>query len=268
MIRVLVLIAATGFMVALVSISAAIAIGGPEAISRGAWSVGSHRGWAWHEEDDHDRHRGPRVDGSGPEFTRELAWTGSDSLELEVPADVQFTQAPGPGKLTITGPKGTVEQVVVEDGHIRFDRRLRDSGRMTIVMTAPDVTRFDLGGSNRLTIEGYRQDRLEISLSGNSELVAKGESKVVELDISGSAEADLGGLASEGAEVDISGSGEAIVAPKDWATLDITGSGEVNLLTNPARLETDVTGSGRIRQGSQAPAAPTPPAPPVPGKKT
>jgi len=266
MIRVLFLIAAAGFMVAVVAISAAIAIGGPEVIARGAWSMGSHDAWDWDGDHDDHGHRRDRVDGSGPQTTRELAWTGGDSLDLEVPADVEFTQAIGPGKLTITGPKGSVEQVVLEDGHLRFDRRVRNSGRMTIVMSAPGVTRFDLGGSNRVTIDGYDQDRLAIDLSGNSELVAKGRAKVVELDISGSGEADLGELASEGAEVDISGSGEATVAPKDWATLEITGSGEVNLLTNPARLETDITGSGRIRQGSQSPS--TPPPSPVPGKKT
>ena len=256
MIRVLVLIAVTGFMVALIALSAAISIGGPEAISRGAWSIGRHDGWNW---EDHDRgfQSRERVDGSGPQATRELAWSGGDLLELELPADVAFTQAAGPGKLTVTGPKSTVDQVVVENGKIRLDRRVRNGGRLTIVMTAPDVTRFDLGGSNSLTIEGYRQDRLEIDLSGDAEVVAKGQAKVVELDISGSGKADLGALASDGAKVDISGAGEASIAPKDWATLEISGSGEVDLRTNPARLETDVSGSGRIRQG--APATPSTP---------
>jgi len=265
MIRVLVLIAVTGFLVSIVALSAAFALGGPEAIARGAWSIGSRGDWGWEDGGHHDRHGGHRVDGSGPTATRELAWTGANTLELDVPADVQFTQAPGPGKLTITGPKGAVDQVTVENGRIHFDRRVRDAGRLTIVMTAPDVTRFDLGGSNRLTIADYRQDRLEIDLSGDAEVVAAGEAKVVELDISGSGEADLGGLVTAGAEVDISGSGDATLAPRDWATLEISGSGEVNLLTRPARLETDISGAGRIRQGAPPPA---PPAAPATGKKT
>ena len=41
MIRVLVLIAVTGFLVSIVALTAAFALGGPEAIARGAWSIGS-----------------------------------------------------------------------------------------------------------------------------------------------------------------------------------------------------------------------------------
>jgi hypothetical protein len=264
MIRVLILIAATGFLVSVIALSSAFAIVGPDAISHGAWSFGRHNDWNW-DDDDHGRPGRNWTSGSGPQTTREIAWSGGDLLEIDVPADVRFTQAPGPGKLVITGPQGSVERVEVEDGRIHFDRRVHNGGRMTIVMSAPDVSRFDIGGANRLTIEGYSKDRLEVELSGSSEVTAKGVAKTVELDIGGSGEADLGGVAAEGADVDISGSGEAIIAPKDWATLDISGSGEVHLLTNPPRLETDISGSGRIRQG-QRPAS-VAPSPPVPGQK-
>jgi hypothetical protein len=273
MMRVLVLIAVTGFLVSLVSLSAAVAIGGPDAIARGAWSMGHHRGWDWDVDDsDHDADE-REVTAAGPTTTRELAWTGGDSLEIDLPADVRFTQAPGPGKLVITGPQAAVARVMLEDGRIHFDgrrhghRHNRGQDRMTIEISAPEINRFELGGANRLTIDGYRQDRLEVDLSGNSELVAKGVAKVVELNISGSGEADLAGLPSEGVDVDISGSGEATVAPSDWATLDVSGSGEVNLLTSPARLETDISGAGRIRQGQPTPPAPAAATPAAPSQK-
>jgi nucleoid-associated protein YgaU len=254
MIRVLVMIAVTGFLVSVVTLSTAAALGGPEAIARGAWSWSPGHGWAGrHGWDDDD---------SGPQASREIAWTGGDTLEVEVPAEIRYVQSAGPPKLTISGPRRAVEQVVVENGHIRFTegRHRHRWGRLTIEMTAPDVKRFDLQGQDRLTIEGYDQDRLALDLTGSAEVTAAGRTKDLALDIAGSADADLSKLEAERAEVDISGSGEAIIAPRDRAKLDISGSGEVTLLTRPAQLEADVSGSGRVHQAEATPAQPAPPA--------
>ena len=44
------------------------------------------------------------------------------------------------------------------------------------------------------------------------------------------------------------GSGDVEAAPTDDADIRISGSGKVNLLTRPARLNAKVSGSGRITQ--------------------
>jgi hypothetical protein len=257
MIRVLIMIAVAGFLVATVALSSAVAIGGPEAIARGVWAWGPHA-WKgnWDSHDWHGRHHGRAAD-SGPQTTREIPWQGGGSVELDVPAEMTFTQAAGPAKLVITGSTSAVEAVEVDGGHIRFrgdhGPRFR---RLTIALTAPDVTRFDLGGRSRLTIEGYDQGRLALDLSGDAEVVARGRTETLDLDLSGSSEADLSGLAAKGADVEVSGSGDATIAPTDWARLDISGAGDVALVTRPARLETDVSGAGKVRQeNGPAPSA-------------
>ena len=267
MIRVLVMIAVSGFVLCLATLTAATIIGGPEAITRAAWSWGTDHRWAVHDGDwdwDHDDRSDRWARDGGPQTTRELAWTGGDTLEIDVPAEVHYTQAAGPPKLTISGLRRAVEHIEIENGHIRFDRdrNLRRYGsKLTIVMTAPNVTRFDLHGSSSLAIADYKQDRLRIDLSGNADVTAVGEVNVAELDISGSAEADLGKLKAKGAEVDIAGSGEATIAPTDWAKVDISGSGDVTLLTNPPKLESDISGSGSIHQehgGASSSPSPSP----------
>ena len=103
MIRTLLMIAVAGFLVSAVTLSVAVAITGPEAIVHGAWSFGPH-GWGW-------RHHYREVDESrddGPETSRDIAWTGGDHLVVSVPADVQYTQADGPAKLTVSGPAGAL----------------------------------------------------------------------------------------------------------------------------------------------------------------
>jgi hypothetical protein len=264
MIRALLMIAVAGFFLSLVTLSTAVAIGGPEVIARGAWSA-----WDW-DWDDHHGRRDWEDQAGGPQGTRELAWTGGDSLELDVLADVTYRQAPGPATLTVTGRKRAVDLVRIDsDGRVYLEDH-RSRSRLQITLTAPDIRRFKLNGSDRLSISDYDQDELNLELSGAAEAAATGRTGRLELDISGSGEADLAALKTREAQVEISGSGEAVIAPTEAADLNISGSGEITLKTRPARLESDVSGSGSIRQEAgeaSAPAAPEPPAAPSPPAK-
>ncbi|MBS0332048.1 MAG: hypothetical protein JSS35_04725, partial [Proteobacteria bacterium] len=64
MIRVLVMIAVAGFLVSVVTLSSAVAIGGPDLLTDGFWRMNDgHFGWTFDTDDDgHGHHRD-----SGPE---------------------------------------------------------------------------------------------------------------------------------------------------------------------------------------------------------
>jgi len=267
MIRVLVMIAVTGFLVSLVTLSAAVGIGGPKVLEHGGWSFGPNnhfffdsREWNGH------RHGHDRAD-DGPQTSRDLAWSGGDLLGVDIPADVQYVQATGPAKLTVTGSRDVVADVVVDRGRIDFAHDRGHWSNLTIVLSAPGVNRFEMTGSGKLDISGYRQDKLTLDLSGDSQVTVKGEARTLNLQVSGSSESDLSGLKLKDATVEIDGSGDTTIAPTDSAKLDISGSGEVTLLTNPARLESNISGSGEIHHGSAPADTPSLPAPPT-GPKT
>jgi hypothetical protein len=101
-------------------------------------------------------------------------------------------------------------------------------------------------------------------------VTARGEAKQVDLDLSGSSEADLSQVVTEAAEADVSGSSEASIAPRLSAKIESSGSSEVKLTTRPERLETDRAGSGRVMfdDGSDAIDTPAPGALPVSASKT
>ena len=247
MIRVLVLIAVTGFLAGVVALAGAAALGGPELASRGwNWSVD----WHDHDDDDHPRRdRGWREEARAPssaDTTRELVWDGSTSALFDLPAAVEFSQAAGPGKVTITGPKELVEKVTLSGGRLSLDQPLAGQARLRVVMSAPAVTRFEIGGDDRLEIRDYKQDQLTIVASGSSEVLARGETRALDLELSGSGEADLTALASETASADVSGSAEAVIAPRESANLEVSGSGSVRLATRPKHLESDVAGAGSV----------------------
>ncbi|HEX4177255.1 MAG TPA: DUF2807 domain-containing protein, partial [Rhizomicrobium sp.] len=64
--------------------------------------------------------------------------------------------------------------------------------------------------------------------------------------IAGSGDVDMGQVASQVSDVHISGSGDTDIAPSDEADIRISGSGDVNLHSHPNRLESHISGSGRI----------------------
>lgn len=267
MIRALAMVAVAGFVLAVAALSGAVALGGPDMVANGGWTLVNHDDW-----NDWGNHRSSRK--LGPETTRTLAWSGGDKLTIDIPSDIEYVQAEGPTSITISGPERLVERVVVEDG------RLTDKGsdfrwrhrRVKVRMTAPDITQFALRGSSELVIRDYRQDRISIDISGSGEVRATGDVRAIALAISGSGEAELGGLKTKDAEVDISGSGDATVAPTERARIEISGSGDVTLTTNPKSLETDISGSGDVERQGGGDLEPTPPQPPAapkpPGSKT
>jgi hypothetical protein len=282
MIRVLVMIAVAGFVLCVAMLSAAVAIGGPDLIARGGWSVLSARDWDWDRWGDFDRdgdrrghHHWRTNRAHGPQASRTLAWSGDDRLSVGVPADIRYIQAPGPGSVTVSGPQGVVDEVQVRDGRIFLeDGPHWWPHKLSIVVRAPNVSEFELSGANALTIEDYNQQRLNLRLSGASEVTASGAAEAIDLDISGTGHADFSGVQAKGAEVRISGAGDATVAPTEWARLDISGMGDIRLLTHPPKLDTNISGAGRIRQVEpRAPAtlspSPSPsPSPPSKGDRT
>ena len=269
MTRTLVLIAFSGFILAVACIAGALALGG---------NVLMHHHWGrhWNVHWDDGRHWSDDVrvrdsdHADGATTTREIAWPGGDTVEFDVPADVQYTQAAGPAKLVITGPKDALDRLALDQGslHYRDDDDDFSDTRLSVVMTAPDVRHFQISGDNKLDIAGYDQSDLAVDVSGHGEVSAKGKAQAVNVDISGDGDIDMSGLASKSASAQISGSGRASMAPTDEADVSISGSGEIDLLTHPAKLNSDISGSGRVVEGAAASppaqsAAPNPP--PIPG---
>ena len=264
MTRTLSLIAAASFVLAVACLSGAAALGW-HGLAHHHWGG---RNWHIHVRDDDGRNVwiGDHTEtADGAQTTREIAWNGGDRLDLDLGADATFTQAPGPAKLVISGPAEAVGAVELSGSHLRLQRDIDYSGPLTVTLTAPNVRQFAINGSGDLAINGYSQDDLDVAVRGSGNVTAKGKVRALKLDISGSGGVDASGLTADSADADISGSGKASIAPAAAADLRISGNGEIDLLTHPAKLTSDVSGSGRIVEGGGAAppaqlAAPPPPA--------
>ncbi|WP_426030302.1 GIN domain-containing protein [Caulobacter sp. DWP3-1-3b2] len=266
MIRNLTIVAVASFVLALGCFGGAAALGGRELLTRG-WTIPMND---WHidvsDDDDHVSITPGGVNaGDREETTRQIAWAGAEALQIDLPADVTYTQAaPGAGaSIKVSGPRFLVDRVEVENGRIRLKgdddsgdinvtghgihiSRGRDA--LVIEVTAPAVRSFTLNGSGDLDVRAYDQPTLDLEINGSGAISAHGKTAKLDLQVSGSGEADLGGLDAGDTKVAVAGSGEAKIAPHGATEVEVAGSGEVEVITKPTSLVSNVAGSGEVHQ--------------------
>lgn len=247
MIRTLLIITGASLVLCIATLSGAAAIGGND-LARNGWE------WTFRDGGENRTVHFQRGD-DGPPVTRNLAWTGGDTLAVEISGDVTYVQGDTPS-VVITGRKSMVDRVNLIDGRLTWDEAdgadrvvfgWSNNSRLRVVVTAPAVKRFDLESSADLSIRGYNQPTFELNVSGSGDVEAVGETQTATVDTTGSGDSDLSGLRMVDARVDTSGSGDVSVGPTGGANISISGSGDVDVTTRPTTVTQDVSGSGDVR---------------------
>lgn len=236
MVRNLTILAVTSFIFTAVALALGIGMAGPVLITDG-WRLPA----AWGGEV-----ISPSIDGRGPVTTVELPWDGSDTLSLRTPTDLHYTPGPAPGRLVITGPRGSLAAVRLENGRLYYLDGIRDRGRLKVVMTGPAFGRLNADYEDDVILEGLSQDRLELHVTHQASVAARGTVKTLDLDVSGSGRAHLSELQVEGAQIDLSNAAEATVAPTAWADIEASGASEIVLLKRPKQYNAQTLDKARI----------------------
>lgn len=199
-----------------------------------------------------------------PSVDRTFAWTGKDALTIDLPVDVVFVQG-AEAKIVASGPKDYLDRLRVVGGQIQLEdsdgvdhdrltidshglRVESDSERVRITVIAPDVTRFDVRGSGDLDIRRYDHPTFAVQVSGSGDVNAAGRVETAAIDNSGSGYVNLGDLKAKDVVADVSGSGGGAVFATNKAKIDISGSGDVELRTEPKSVSSEITGSGEVRR--------------------
>ncbi|WP_454758406.1 GIN domain-containing protein [Caulobacter segnis] len=267
LIRNTLIVAGASFALAVGCFAGVAAIAGPEIMKNG---------WTWPIDSDGETvvfRQGGKVIRTSRETTtrvdttivdRTFAWTGKDQLTVDLPVDVVFVQG-AEAKVVASGPKAYIDRLRVEGdrvwlndddngqhGAVTLDYRgIRfesDSERMKITVIAPDVTKFDVRGSGDLDIRKYDHPTFAVSASGSGGVEASGRVDTIAVEGSGPGYVDLAGLKAKDAVVAVSGSGGGAIFATNKAKVDISGSGDVELRTEPKSVSSEITGSGEVRR--------------------
>ena len=179
---------------------------------------------------------------------RRLAWSGGDTVEIAVPATVRYRGGDG-DEVIVRGPSDVIAQVAIDGSRIRLDCRIQARLReIEVILPGRKFSRVALSGSGRLIMENVNQPELAVRVSGSGDIRAQGKVDHITVTIAGAGRARLADLATQQLTVKVSGSGNVEAAPTEIADIDLSGSGNVRLLTHPAQVRSHVSGSGRITQ--------------------
>jgi hypothetical protein len=101
-------------------------------------------------------------------------------------------------------------------------------------------------GSGDTNLGHVEQQSLKITVANSGSVTADGKVDELSVTVLGSGNAKLGKLAARTVTVQVMGSGSATLAPGEEIKASIMGSGNVYLLTRPARIQRSIVGSGQI----------------------
>ena len=101
-------------------------------------------------------------------------------------------------------------------------------------------------GSGDMELADVQSGRMVVTIKGSGAVEAAGRVDELDVIVEGSGDAALGDLAATQVLVKVSGSGDATVNAIESLTARVTGSGNVAYVSEPKRLEREVTGSGTV----------------------
>ncbi len=178
---------------------------------------------------------------------RRLKWEGDDTVNISGFATVHYRGGEG-DEVIVRGGPGVVANVEVHGSRITLNCRGAGSHAVDITLPGRVFRKIHLSGSGKAFLENVSQADLSLAIAGSGSLRAQGSVDRLTVSIAGSGGANLGDLAVKQLTLKVSGSGNIEAAPKDVADINVSGSGDVRLLTRPGQLRSHVAGSGRIIQ--------------------
>lgn len=177
-------------------------------------------------------------------FTK-VATQGSTTIHIVQGADFEV-KAKGYANL-LPYLKTTVENGILSVRYENTGNVRNDNSEVFITM--PALTGLSSSGSGDMHVAGEfnNNTNFDVHISGSADItVEKGVAENFVLRSSGSGSFDSFGFTSQHADIAISGSGEARITVGQKLKVKINGSGSVYYKGNPATVDNDISGSGKV----------------------
>jgi hypothetical protein len=232
MFKKLLIVAVSAAMLALVSIGAAIAVGGPEiqmALEDGEFE------WTA-EMEDYD----------GPIGTKDFVFDSTRELTIEVPVEMRFERS-DTVSMKVEGPQDAIDDLVYENGKLD----LRGSGHrlgkgLKLTITAPKLTGLRLEAPGDVELVQLDQDAFEIHSEGAADVNASGRVGSLTLVADGAADFDFEEVSAKDATIEINGAGDIDISATGSVAIEINGAGSVTLHAKPTNLKSEINGIGSV----------------------
>lgn len=232
MIRKLLIVSASAFVLAVISLSLAWMAGGQQFVRE----VNANDGFSLNFDGD----------GTEPKSTRTLAFDPAVPLTIAAPVELTFTRGGAPG-LTVEGPEKLIKAMRWEGGRLFLDKDTHVSrGSLDVRVTAPALPNLNIEGPGQIELRDVHQPALVLAIAGAANIDGAGKVDNLSIDAGGAGNLDLKELEARDAKVAIAGIGNVDLSVTGRLDATISGAGKVTLHRKPQVINTSITGIGSI----------------------
>ena len=191
---------------------------------------------------------GCTIGDDGPRTTQTRDVAGFTRIDNQDSVDVRL-RVGEPQRVRVRAGDKVIDDVRTEvrDGTLllTFDHDGFGGSDVVVDVSVPRLTGIEASGSGDIEADGIHADAFEIRSDGSADIALVGAVGRLAVDLDGSGDADLEGLAAREARVAVGGSGGADVRADDQLEVYVDGSGDVRYHGDPA-LTQHVDGSGDL----------------------
>jgi hypothetical protein len=141
----------------------------------------------------------------------------------------------GSGESTVNGFSGDHLELNLDgSGNVKFNGRFKDVDAA-------------MHGTGEMELNGGSSEKVDVELVGSGQLTVVGNCKQFKAAQSGSGDLNAEHLAADEAEIELRGSGTSVINASKLASVNVHGSGDVNVYGSPAERRVSRTGSGEVK---------------------
>jgi hypothetical protein len=128
---------------------------------------------------------------------------------------------------------------------------IRGSGKIIgeTKITSPKLD-INISGSGKANLD-VDVEKISSKISGSGDLAFSGRANDFDVTVSGSGNIRARNLQTTNSSISVSGSGDCIVTVKDELKVMISGSGKVTYYGDPIKVNSNISGSGKLRKGTE-----------------
>jgi hypothetical protein len=177
--------------------------------------------------------------------------SGFDKVSVNGAFTVDLTSGASSTKVVVTGSSDVVDRVTTEVKDHTLVVGLRSgtnffSHSPHVTISMPKLRAFSNSGAGKATISGLDGGDFAIENNGVASISAAGRADGLTVTLAGAGKVDTTGLDARDATVDNDGVGSVRVRARGNLTATVNGVGEIRYAGNPAHVQSQVNGVGRI----------------------
>jgi len=210
------------------------------------------------------------IDGSGTVTTENRTVSTFNGISLECHANVYFTQGEEQS-VKVEGEDNIISHITTEVKNMTLkistdEKKLNMHGPINVYVTVKDLCLLEVAGSGNMIGKSHVNcDNMTLSVAGSGDITADIRSLEVKMSVSGSGGLNVSGtttsmdikIAGSGnvnakdlqainSTVSVTGSGSSTINTREELNVTITGSGGVHYVSEPAKVKSNITGSGSV----------------------